>query len=199
MTTADQDSTSSPSPSPSRPRRVVRPPMFQSPSSEPGETLPADSITAADPASAPPSVSELGPELSGPATPHDSAAPPSAPAPSSLVSGTDRKALERAVAAAVSGAGEFANASLTDDEQEAVGLYLVDEDDEARIAKPVASIMARHATPGLLNPDLNDAISAAIAIALYASKQLSRLRELKRAKVRGLLPTDHTPEQEQAA
>ena len=198
-TTSPTSDTSSSSPR--RPRRAAAPgfraPAPPSPEEVAGarERLAAPAGSASDSPSA--SALDSAPSLPAPLPELDEPKP--APSPSSPASSTDRKAIERAVAAAVAGMGNLANTAATTDEQQDAGLYLVDEQDEQAIAKPVASLLARNAGVGILSPNLSDIVAAAVAVAVYASKQLQTLRDLRRARTAGLLPTDHTPHEENAA
>ena len=182
-------------------RTRVRPPGFQAPPLEVDPLVPGPAMVDPDhlplSGSGHPLPTEPEPESPAQESKPGNAGSSSGAVPSSPISSIE--ALERAVAEAIAGAGELANQGLTTEAQEAAGLYLTDPDDQKRLAGPLASLLARRAGPGLLNPDLADALAAAIALALYASKQLTKLRELKRARSRGQEPTDHTPTEDVAA
>lgn len=189
---------------PSSPGRKVAAPGFLPPATESPPAGP-DYLT-------PP----LGPPGSGPLPGSESVLPPigaelpeqprtTDPTGSSPASSTepvrpiDRRALERAIAQAVRTGGKFANAQLTDPDEHEAGIWLTDDDEDHGIARPVASILARHGGPGIVNPDLSDALSAMIVVAAYLSRQLGRIRELKRARMRAGMPTDHAPAEDEAA
>lgn len=100
-----------------------------------------------------------------------------------------RRELEAAVEAGVGGITTLAHETLTRDELERdAGLYLADEQDLKGIAKPVAGIMARRAETmeAIANPDLSDAIAAAVALAVYLTKQLRRVSRVRRARAAGI-------------
>lgn len=197
-TTTTEAPQTPPSSRPPRRSGGVRPPAFTA------AATPDPDLSV----SAPAYGSELGSEPAGPAMPPPLDEPLSGPPGSSPASGPDlpvasRRALERSIREGLKGAGHFANLSLTaTDDEQLYGVYLLDEDDQKDLAAPLASLAARHATPGVLNPDLADALAALVALAVYASKQLGKLRELRRQRTAGPAPyvdVDHTPPGESAA
>jgi hypothetical protein len=61
--------------------------------------------------------------------------------------------------------------------QQAVGLYLADDDDAAGIGDPLAEIASRRdAIGGKLSPDANNALQAAMAFGGYVAKQIAGLK-----------------------
>lgn len=70
-------------------------------------------------------------------------------------------------------------AAKTEDQQ-AVGLYLTDEEDAANIGNPVGSIVARRGGVAgkALSPDAADAVAAAMGLANYVSKQIALVMQL---------------------
>lgn len=147
--------------------------------SDPPASL-SDETTWSDlPSSRPPL--DDSPSLS--AEPSDELDEPSDDAPtssrgSSTSSALSKRVLRDAIREGVAGASVLANEHLTRDELEHdLGLYLADEGDVQAIADPLASIANRRGgLGGASNPDVGDAIAAAIGLAIYATKQLKRWR-----------------------
>ena len=108
----------------------------------------------------------------------------------------DRRQIKAAIAAGVELLGVQLHMQAADREPMAAesGLWLADEQDKEGIAEPVSAIVARRGGPGIVNPDLGDAIAAAIALAVYLSKNLNL-----RAKIRQLRRAEHLPPADEPA
>jgi hypothetical protein len=65
--------------------------------------------------------------------------------------------------------------------QRVVGLYLADEQDADNIGDPLASIMHRRGgiAGGAMNPDVNDGLQIAMALANYVSKQVVKVSQAR--------------------
>jgi hypothetical protein len=98
-------------------------------------------------------------------------------------SALSKKALREGLRTAVLSAGAAAGEYLTDDAGRAVELWVTDEGDAAAIGDPLASILNRRGGLGDAgNPDLGDAIAAAIGLGVYAWKQLNRWGAARRVR-----------------
>jgi hypothetical protein len=174
------------------PSSTSRPPRSQKTKSPPGpETTEAPPPLFQGQDQLPPRPAPPLDDLAGP--PSASAWPPdempdlpptTASGSSPEFSAGDRKQLKETLRRGLKAFGQLLNRVATVDElEEQAGLYALDDDDTEGIADPAAGIIGRRG--GLAqaaNPDINDAIRAAIALALYVSKQLSLRRDIRRAR-----------------
>ena len=112
--------------------------------------------------------------------------PTSSPGSSGSPSVGSKRVLRDAVRSGVMMAGGVAHQLLARDQAAIdVELYVVDAEDAEAIGDPLANIANRRGGIGIAgNPDLADAISCLIGLALYAAKQIARFaaaREYRRA------------------
>lgn len=154
--------------------------LFQQP-----EPVTSDLPSPSDPPS-PSDLPDASPSGSEPL--HDELDDPSGDDPtSSRGSSTSRPAalskrtLREAVRRGVLMAGTVAHSVLArQPAEQAVGLYLADDDDAKAIGDPLADIAHRRGGIGAAgNPDVADAIAALIGLALYGAKQFARFAEAR--------------------
>lgn len=129
-----------------------------------------------------------------------SGSPGSPDAPSATGAPLDRKSLKKAIATGFRVLGHRLNQLLSRDELEAqAGLWVPDEEDTEGVSDPLSRIAARRGGPAVLNPDVGDAIAAAISLAAYVSKQLALRVAIRKAAGAGQVDlTGHVEDQEPA-
>jgi hypothetical protein len=71
--------------------------------------------------------------------------------------------------------------------QQAVGLYLADDDDAAHIGNPLADIMHRRGdiVGGKLSPDANDFLKSLMGVAGYITKQIQKIAYVRQMEAPG--------------
>ena len=161
--------TASPPPSP------PRPPIFKAPAAE----------TASRPPTNPrPSPPEPDRPDEASATGSDGKGSPDKPRRSGSPGRTNPLALVDPIKAGIVVGSNFANHALARDEDELeAGIYIADEDDAEKIARPTSRLLVRRMREdGLLNPDLADALEALVALAGYIGKVLQRRAEHRRSR-----------------
>lgn len=96
-----------------------------------------------------------------------------------------KRAIRRMVRGGVIAAGSVAHEHLAADElEQALGVYLFEEEEVQQIATPLGNIAARRsgAAGAIANPDVADAISAAVGFAVYLSRQLALRSRIRKAR-----------------
>lgn len=131
----------------------------------------------------------------------ESAAPrgsqPPGSSPGSTPRAFARKEIAGAIEAGIVGVSVLVHENLARDQlDEDFRVYIVEDEEAQRLSKPLASIASRHlgTGAGAANPDLADAIAAAIQLAVYVARQL-KLRATIRRLRRGTVPEEHLAEQ----
>lgn len=159
---------SSPSPEPTSPRRPAVA-MFGQTTTDEQETTPASEHLEPD-------VAAWGsPDLEPSDLPEPSAGRRTSSPASSGSAVLSREDLRKAMREGVTVAGEMMHEHLTRDQLEReYDLYLADEDDAQGIGDPVANMVHRRGLTKVADPDLVDAIKAAVALAKYLYKQYRR-------------------------
>lgn len=157
------------------PRRL-RPPLFH----EPDSTSPDPSLEA--------TTQEPGDQGyvsdSGPDEPKEDRGR-SAPRGSSRRELFDGKDLAEAIEGGVIGVSVLMHENLTrDDLERDAELYIADEADAKNLSQPLAGIAERRmgAAARAASPDLADAVAAAIALAVYITKQLKKWSAIRRIR-----------------
>ena len=156
--------------------------MFLQPSPE-STTSPSDLPEMTEPPSDP---------WSSPSQTTDSAGEPDpSPAPTSSRASSaepvlSKAAIREAARNLVIGAGEAAHEAFARDEiDQQVGLWLTNDGDAENIGDPLARIVARRDVLGATgNPDVGDAIAAAVGLAVFGWRQLqlwNAARRIRRA------------------
>lgn len=152
--------------------------------------LPSLEPTSDDPWTSSPPADEGSPSVSDEPSdePSEASAAPRTSSRASSASRAANEATTRLVEGTMRGlvlqAGALANGYLAPPEEAAHGLYLTDEDDAAAIGEPLAGIVARRVpdVPGAGNPDVADAIAAAVGLLVFGLKQLTLKLELRKAR-----------------
>jgi hypothetical protein len=109
----------------------------------------------------------------------------------------ERKAIREGIRAALVSVTGLAHQRLARDEyDQAVALYVADDQDAEEISKPASSLIARRMGPGIMSPDIADGIALGIAVAGYVSKQVQRWLYARQLRAAGA--TLHAPDADTA-
>jgi hypothetical protein len=130
------------------------------------------------------------------AAPSDEQGAPPDDAPSSSTGSSAKPAsvtsaalLREGIRTGVLSVGQYAHQLLARDEADvAAGVWLADADDAETIGDPIANVLNRRGGIGAAgNPDIADAITCLIGLALYVAKQFARRRNAKTLRQEGTM------------
>lgn len=109
------------------------------------------------------------------AEPRTSTGSPAGDRPAQLLSRSQMR--QTAETAVKMGAGMAHTVAAKSEAQQAVGLYLADDDDAKAIGHPLADIMHRRGdiVGGKLSPDANDFLRSLMGVAGYVTKQVQKV------------------------
>lgn len=107
----------------------------------------------------------------------------------------ERKAIREGIRAGVISVAAGLHRWLARDEyDQAVSLYVADDQDAEEISKPASSLIVRRMGPGVMSPDIADAIDLGIAVAGYVSKQVQRWLYARQLRAAGAATHGPQPE-----
>lgn len=164
-----------------RRRLGVSPMAFSSSSSQSSTTAPTSAATTAgDGLAAGPDWTESSDGQ--PETPETLNGSSQGSSAATTSRGASRRALADAIAVVLDAVTTAAHTYLTDEIGKEAGLYLADEQDKEGISKPAAAVLSRRGVLDGAGTDATDFVQLGIALAGYASKQLRRLTQVRKAR-----------------